>query len=272
MNIFLFAAGLLCIAYDITLICLNPGTFLDNLFSFTHIWSILGAYLIFLSVYRKKKGHSFWKTFSRKLKIVICSVLFAGASIAFVNMFIILTPKISSVEEEADYVLLLGGGISKDGVLPSAVLSRVEKTADYLSRHRQAVCVVTGGTLHWLPCPEAPEIKNQLIKRGIESERILIEDRALDTIQNLQYSVDILSQTMNVLKSNILESRILIVTSRYHLARAERLARRMGFTDVKGLPSACPLIYIPHDYVREVCAYIKLNLRILFTSKPSRIV
>lgn len=272
MNVLLFAAGLLFISYDVIIICLNPGTFLDNLFSFTHIWTALGGYLIFLSVYRKKTGHSFWKTFSRKVKIIVSTVLIAGTVISAVNLFFILTPETASLSEEADYVILLGGGISKDGVLPKSVLSRVNKTAEYLNEHKNAVCVVTGGTLHWLPYAEAPEIKNQLIKRGIEKERILLEDRAEDTIQNFEYSCELLSQSMNVLKDQILESRIVIITSRFHLARAERLAKRMGFKNIKGISASCPPVYIPHNYVREICAYIKLNLRIFFTSKPEPII
>jgi hypothetical protein len=51
MNIVLIVLGALSISYDATLILLNPGTFWDNVFSFTHIWLALGAYLIFLAVY-----------------------------------------------------------------------------------------------------------------------------------------------------------------------------------------------------------------------------
>lgn len=154
--LFLLSAVLLCIAYDVTLICLNPGTFLDNLFSFTHIWSALGAFLVFLAVYRKKTGHSFWSTFSRRVKIAVSAVLSAGAVIAVINLAFILTPEIAPLSEDADYVLLLGGGISKDGVLPQSVMARVEKAAEYLNAHPKAICVVTGGTLDWLPYPEAP--------------------------------------------------------------------------------------------------------------------
>lgn len=269
--LFLLSAVLLCIAYDVTLICLNPGTFLDNLFSFTHIWSTLGAFLVFLAVYRKKTGHSFWSTFSRRVKIAVSAVLSAGAVIAVINLAFILTPEIAPLSEDADYVLLLGGGISKDGVLPKSVMARVEKAAEYLNAHPKAICVVTGGTLDWLPYPEAPEMKRQLVLAAVEEQRVLIEDQALDTIQNLELSCKLLSETLGVPERTILESRVVIVTSRFHLRRAERLARRMGYTNVAGIPAKCPLIYIPHNYVREICAYLKLNLRILLTGKPVRI-
>lgn len=269
--LFLLSAVLLCIAYDVTLICLNPGTFLDNLFSFTHIWSALGAFLVFLAVYRKKTGHSFWSTFSRRVKVIVASVLSVGVVIASVNLCFILTPKIAPITEDADYVILLGGGISGDGVLPKTVMSRVEKAAEYLNAHPKAICVVTGGTLDWLPYPEAPEMKKQLVLAGVEEQRVLIEDKALDTIQNFQLSCRLLSETLAVSQREVLESRVVIVTSRFHLRRAERLARRMGYTNVTGISAKCPLINIPHCYVKEICSYIKLNLRILLTGKPTQI-
>lgn len=270
--LFLLFAGLLCVAYDITLICLNPGTFLDNLFSFTHIWSALGAYLVFLAIYRKKTGHSFWSTFSRRVKIAVGAVLSAGAVIAVINLAFILTPRITPLSEEADYVLLLGGGISKDGVLPKSVMARVEKTAEYMNAHPDTICVVTGGTLYWLPCPEAPEMKRQLVLAGVEEHRILTEDQALDTIQNLELSCQLLSETLGVSKQTILESRVIIVTSRFHLHRAELLASRLGYTNTDGISAHCPVIYLPHNYVREICAYVKLSLRILLTGKPHQII
>ena len=61
MNIILIILGIFSIAYDATLIIINPGTFLDIVFSFTHIWLALGAYLIFVAIYRIKTGHSVFK-------------------------------------------------------------------------------------------------------------------------------------------------------------------------------------------------------------------
>ncbi len=186
MNIILIILGILSIAYDAILILINPGTFLDIVVSFTHIWLALGAYLIFLGIYRIKTGHSFWKIWKRWIKITFVSLASIGGTIAIINLIFILNPDVVGLEDNADNVILLGGGIDKDGRLPESVITRVEKTAEYLNKNQEAICIVTGGTLKWLPYPEAPELKNQLVKRGISPERILVEDQAKDTIQNLQ--------------------------------------------------------------------------------------
>ena len=137
--------------------------------------------------------------------------------------------------------------------------------------HPDVICVVTGGTLKWLPYAEAPEIKRELVERGVRSERILIEDQALDTIQNLKYSCTLISEYKGISEDEVLNQRCMIVTNAFHLRRAERLAARLGFTNVKGIPAKCSVFYIPHSYLREICAYVKLNCRILFTGEPKHI-
>ena len=271
MNITLIILGIISIIYDFILIFINPGTFLDIVVSFTHIWLAAGAYLIFLGIYRIKKGHSFWSIWKKWIKLTVISLLAVGAVIAIINLSFILRPEVVSINDKAENVILLGGGIDKDGRLPKSVVTRVEKAAEYLKANPDSLCVVTGGTLKWLPYAEAPELKNQLVNRGIAPERILVEDQAKDTIQNFQFSVRMLAEYRGQTTEEILNTPTAVVTSRFHLRRSERLARRLGFKNIKGIPAACPAIYVPHNYVREICAYVKLNLRILLTGKPERL-
>ena len=271
MSIVLIISGIICIGYDVTLIFLNPGTLWDIVFSFTHIWAVLGMYLIFLGIYRIRTGHSFWSSLRKKTQIMLICILSAGIAISVINLVFILRPEVMSAKDRAENVILLGGGIDKNGKLPESVIKRVEKAADYLNANPEAVCVVTGGILKWLPYAEAPELKNQLVKRGVTPERILVEDKAIDTIQNFQLSCRMLADYKNVSVQEILNTPTIVVTSRFHLRRSERLAHRMGFTNIKGIPAACPPVYILHNYVREICAYIKLNMRIFFTGKPGQI-
>ena len=271
MNIFLIILGIISIAYDAILILLNPGTFLDIVFSFTHIWLALGAYLIFVAVYRIKTKHSFWSIWKHWIKITFVSLASIAAVISIINLCLILNPDVVSTDERAEHVILLGGGIDKDGKLPKSVITRVEKTAEYLLKNPESICVVTGGTLKWLPYPEAPELKRQLVAAGVSEERILVEDQAKDTIQNFELSCKMLAEYKGVSIQEILDTPTAVVTSSYHLRRSERLARRIGYSNIKGIGAACPAVYVPHSYVREICAYVKLNLRILLTGKPRRL-
>lgn len=271
LNIATLIFGFLCIIYDFTLIIMNPGTFMDNLTSFSHIWSVLGGYHVFVGIYRIRKGHSFWKSWKKWLKLTVGSLCAAGALISIISLFYICNPVVSDFSVDGDYVILLGGGINKDGKLPESVINRVECTRKYMEQHSDVICVVTGGTLKWLPCAEAPEIKRQLVEAGISDSRILVEDQALDTIQNFQYSCKMLADFEGITQEQVLNQRCIVITNGFHLRRAERLAARMGFKKVKGISAKCPLLLVPHSYLREICAYIKLNLRILVSGKPEHI-
>ena len=272
MNIFLIVLGIISIGYDAVLIAINPGTFMDNLVSFTHIWFALGAYLIFVGIYRIKTGHSFWSIWKKWLKIVFVCLFTVCAIICAINLTLILTPEVAALDEKADFVILLGGGISKDGVLPDSVIKRVEKTAEYLNKNPESICVVTGGTLDWLPIPEAPELKRQLVLAGVNPDKILVEDHANDTIQNFQLSCKMIAEYTGMSVEDVLNASVIVVTNGFHLRRSEYLASRIGFTDVKGLSADCPLVYVPHLYVREIGAYVKLGLRILLTGEPQKMV
>lgn len=269
LSIILFIFGAICIFYDFLLIIVSPGTFLDNLTAFSHIWFVLGGYHIFLGVYRKKTGHSFWKIWKIWIKRVFIVLVSIAGIFSIVSLFIICLPDIAKTEDSAEYLILLGGGIDKNGKLPASVQKRVDKAAEYLSLHPETNCVVTGGTLKWLPYAEAPKIKMELVSKGVNQEKILVEDQALDTIQNFQYSTSVIADYENCSVQEVLEKPIVVVTSFYHLKRAEILANRMGFKKIKGLPAKTAPYVIVHSYVREICAYLKLFSRILLTGEPS---
>ncbi len=273
INIFLIIFGCIFVAYDFILIALNPGHFLDNLTSFTHIWMAFGGYLVFLGIYRQKTGHSFYKIWKKWVKTCVKCVLFASVIVCFIVFSFILRPQYCEKDAfSADYLVLLGGGISKDGVLPVSVKNRVKKAYEYLEANPKCECVVSGGTLKWIACAEAPAIKALLVEMGIPEERILIEDKSLDTIQNLIFSAELLSKENKCSIQEILQSKVIIVTSFFHLRRAQILAQRLGYRNINGYYAKTPVFYILHLYVREVCAYIKLALRLVLTNEPKAIL
>ena len=265
-----FVVGELFILYGMILHFMNPGTILSELVSFCNIWILIGAIFLFLGTYRKNHQKSFIRALNHWQKIALACLLGAGATIAAVNLYFIRHPAVGA-SPDTKYVIILGGGIDKNGQLPKSVQNRIKLASDYLLQNKKAIVVVTGGTLYHLP-PEAPEMKYYLISLGVVADRILIDDKALDTIQNFQYSCKMLADFEGLSQQQILDSRIAVVTSYFHLRRAERLAKRMGFTCIKGVGSKTPPLNVLHTYVREICAYIKLNARILLTGQPKKIV
>lgn len=261
------SAGLLGVLYSILLILTCPGTFLDNLTNFSNIWAVLGVFFIFDGIFHFKNQRGVFYAIPLFLQKIIKVLQLAGIFVITVCLFLILTPKKFDYKNDStkiNSVILLGGGVSKDGILPKNVVNRVKSCAEYLEFNKDAVVCVSGGTLKFLPVAEGPFLKKELEAMGVESERILVDDQALDTIQNFKYSKILLANHYGCSVDELLEQNILIVTNFYHLHRSQILAGILGYKNVYGLASPTSRLNLLHNYLREICSYLKLGARLLF--------
>lgn len=266
------ATGILSFVYYVVLKCAN-FSFVP---SFAECWLVLSAILIvaFVFVHKRsaEKKYCFlepckkWNRNFVKIALSICIL------IAVVNLIFICTPTSSKNEIETDYLILLGGGINQDGTLAATPRKRLERAVEYLKEHPKTKIIVTGGKGRFAPCTEAPVLAKNLVELGVDSGRILEEDKALDTIQNFSYSVNLIANRENVSIEEVLKEPVTVVTSGFHLRRAMRLAKRMGFESIQGVAAKTPAVYVANCYCREICSYIKLNLRIMLTGKPCSLV
>lgn len=267
MIIWLFLA-IISNLYFVLLQLMSPASFFGAFFSFSAVWFWISVVCMTVFVFRKKH---LWRKIPAIFRKIFYFFLFTGIIISTANFYFITHPKLSDGSENPEYVILLGGGITKNAELSKSVQQRIKLCALYLNEHPQALCVVTGGKLPFAPCPESDVLKPALESCGIASERILAEDKSRDTIQNFQFSVRLISEYTGKSVEEVLASPVTIITNDFHIARAERLARRMGFSDYYGLCARTPFIFKANSYFREIFCYIKLNLRIIFTRKPERL-
>lgn len=244
-----------------------------SFFSFSFVWLFVGIifFLRFLSI-RGKNGDEDFVPFGR-LSSAVRLIIIAAAAIfvltASVNLYFICTPAVSGGTEQIQYVILLGGGITREGKLVSAAERRALKTAEYMKAHPDVKAVVSGGKGPFAPCAESLVLASELERHGVAADRIIQEDEARDTIQNLSYSARLMAQDSGTDIRESLSKPVAVVTSDFHLARAERIARRLGYKAVYGIPAGTPRLFILNSYAREILAYCKLNIRILLTHKPA---
>lgn len=272
ISIIFLVLALLSNAYFVALHIASPGTFLGTFFSFSSVWFWLSVFFVLLIILERRKilKKIFGKV-SKKAKIVLASFICFFALVSGFSLFFICTPRLSSENEKARYVIVLGGGITKDGELTDSVKNRVKAAAEYLKGNKDALAVVSGGKGRFIPCAEAEVLKPELASLGIDESKILKEDKAKDTIQNLIFSAELIAEHEEISLDKVLSSPVAICTSDFHLARAERIAKRLGFTDVYGVAAKTPPIFVLNTYCREICSYIKLNLRIFLTGKPKKL-
>lgn len=149
-----------------------------------------------------------------------------------------------------DYVIVLGARLY--GKTPSpALYERLEEAFEYISKNDSINIVVTGGQGANEDIPEAEAMKKFLVDRGVEENRIIIEDKSTSTYENLKFAKDRIQEIDGKEKFNIL-----IVTSDFHLLRSKLLAKRLGF-NAYGLPAKTPESVKMYSYTREYFAIIK---------------
>jgi uncharacterized SAM-binding protein YcdF (DUF218 family) len=126
-----------------------------------------------------------------------------------------------------DVVVLLGGTVAAFGATPDTVawgnnVERLTVTFDLLRTGRARHAIVSGGALRSGVPTEAEFLARQLEAWGIEKERILVEPEARNTVENAEKS------------KALLEARgfktVLMVTSAFHLPRAQGCFRAVGLT------------------------------------------
>ena len=138
---------------------------------------------------------------------------------------------------------------------PSNMLKRrLEAAYDYLSKHDSVNVVVSGGQGEDEIISEAQCMKEYLIEKGIDPGRIYIEDRSVNTEENIRLS-------MNLIEKQGLCSDITIVTDGFHQLRAELIAKKLGI-NVSHISASTRWYLLPSYWVREWYG----NIYYLFTN------
>jgi len=199
------------------------------------------------------------KKFVRILRIFLITMggLFTlGVVLAFTSgpfwMWYGLSMSKAGVNRPPDYIVVLGGG----GMPSETGLMRcwyAAKTANYFSRAK-VIIALPGDSRD--STSSISGMKKELVIRGIEPERILLEDSGTNTRAEALYIKTIISniecRILNVERKSSLSEKlqhssfniqysqfksILIVTSPEHLRRAVLTFKKAGFVRVDGLPA-----------------------------------
>ncbi len=155
---------------------------------------------------------------------------------------------------ENSYILTLGAKVEANGRPGKVLRRRLDATYDVLVKNEELKCIVSGGKGSDEPISEAECMRNYLVERGIAPERIILEDKSTDTIENIK----------NALK--IIESKggyggLAVLTTNFHLPRAKYLCQRLGVDMDRAYfysaPNGDPLMLYT-IFVREYMSYCKL--------------
>ena len=142
------------------------------------------------------------------------------------EMFII-NFSLSKPHKDADYLIVLGSKTNTYG--PSTDFkARLNLAYDYLTTNPNTKAIISGAKGDNEPISEALSGKRYLVDKGIDSERILLEDRSYSTLQNITNSKDIILKYHN----NLEDIKVVIISSNFHLFRANYIAKKTGLRNL----------------------------------------
>ena len=104
----------------------------------------------------------------------------------------VLTMKLNTkaVNQNADFIVTLGYALNDDGTMHEVLVKRLEQTYEAAKVNQNAKIIVTGGVQKG-GITESYLMKNWLVEKGISKDRIIIEDKARDTVENTINSIQI---------------------------------------------------------------------------------
>ncbi len=208
--------------------------------------AIIGVPLVIIAIFYPQ--FVLWQNASTLGKIVKW-VLICGYSLFIIIMVatgIIIKVNGSKVpDKNADALIVLGAGVRGDRV--SLTLKyRLDAAYDYLTENKNTIVVVSGGQGRGENISEAEAMKRYLVSRGIDENRIVMEDKSTSTQENFLFSKNILDEKFE-------NGKYVYVTNSFHVFRAGLVAQKNGVS-ASGLSAKSVWYTAPNNYLREVVA------------------
>ena len=152
---------------------------------------------------------------------------------------------------DRDYIIILGCGIRRDGSLTPLLKARVDAALDFEKEQfdktgKHAIFVPSGGQGDDEIISESQAMTNYLISQGVDRERILMEDKSVNTLENMKFSKEIIMKHTDDFEN----CKIAFATTNYHVFRGYIYAQKNGFV-AKGISAKTKRYFYPNAFLRE---------------------
>ena len=151
-----------------------------------------------------------------------------------------------------DYLVVLGCGLRGDGTPSPLLAGRVDR-----ARAFDAACVQNGGApTTFVPSggqgpdevmSEAQSMRNYLVTKGVDPDRIVLEGRSSTTRENMAFSREVIEAHAGCDASEV---SVGFSTTNYHVFRGYVCAHQAGMV-VQGMGSKTRAYFWPNAFLRE---------------------
>ena len=204
------------------------------------------ACLVLLTLSRWGSRRRGWKILLRAAQAGL-AVLILG--LAAVEGWVIRVGGRNDSDLPADAVIVLGAGVN--GTTPSMALqTRIDAAARYLQANPDIPAVLSGGQGAGEDISEARAMYDALTARGIDPERLILEEQSANTRQNLRNSLPLLEKQ----GFDSYGGRLAVITNGFHMARVGLLWDLP--TELVQVPAKLPWWLDANYYLRESFAIV----------------
>lgn len=214
--------------------------------SFSWFWLFLGVVCILIFVIiRYMLKHSI--SLNRSVSYIFTILVIVGVSIFIFVEGLIIYHGNHKADPNMDYLIVLGAQV-RGTRITNTLQKRLKAAKIYLKDNPDTLVIVSGGQGSGEDISEAQAMKNYLISNGIAEERIIMEDKSTNTVENITYSKKLLDKD---------DADVAVVTNGFHVFRSVSIAKRQGLINVQGLSAPSDSILFISYYIREALAVIK---------------
>ncbi len=199
---------------------------------------------IFYKIINEKTKKGWLKWAKRGVIILVCIELCLVAFIAAFGQF-------DNVKYNEDAVIVLGAGIRGDRVtVPLAY--RLNAAIEYHKKNPDAMIVVTGGQGYQETITEAEAMEKYLLRKGVDPSKIIKEEKATSTNENMRFTKEILDEYFEG------DYSVVVVTNNFHIYRGVEIAKMEGFDNVYHKHAGLKWYNMAPCYIRESLAVLKM--------------
>ena len=205
--------------------------------------------------------------FHRQLAVILPGGVFAAlkyvylvAATLYAVTFLALTVYIyatlgaqTTADEITDdtVIIVYGAGLRHDGYPDKALAKRLDKALE-LAENNESRIIVSGGQGYDEPCTEAFAMKRYLVEKGLSEDRIILEERAADTKENVRFSRELIEEMGDG------TDKIVSVSNKFHVPRIRLLCAMNGFDSEVSAADDPAGMTVFASLVREYMSYVKL--------------
>ena len=215
------------------------------------IFGILLCVVAFLCTYFSNSIFTYFKKLCRttggKTATSAISLLLIGAISLTVYAGAVILFSADNPPDRETTVIVLGCKVNSTG--PSLMLqSRIDAAYEFLKDNPNAKCIVSGGQGDDEHISEAKCMYDELVKMGIEKDRIYMEDKSSTTRENIAFS-------KKIIEKEGLCKDITIVTNDFHQYRASVIAKDQNLESYN-VPADTPIYMFPSYFLREIGGFL----------------